>query len=201
MGKKYVITIARQFGSMGRPIAKRMAELLDIECYDRDIVEEAADRLGMSVPYVSGVEETAKTSFFSMQFPLGMGTNDKQDDIFNMQMRIINELADKESCIIVGRCGDYILQGTERALHIFIYAPYGKRYENSVKKLGMKDTEAERLISSVDKARAAYHKRYTGFTPDDILHKNLMIDSSILGVEGTAEYLAEYVKKKFLNEK
>lgn len=197
MAKKYVITITRQFGSLGRPIAKRMAELLGIEYYDRYIVEKASEHLGMSISYVSGVEERAGTSFFNMQYPLGMSTTDKQDRIFNVESKIINEIADRESCIIVGRCADYILQNFENALHIYIYAPYGRRFDNCVHTLGMDEKTAERMITSVDKARRAYHKKYTGFAPEDIQQKSIMIDSSILGVEKTAMYLVELVKSKF----
>ena len=171
---KYVITITRQFGSLGRPIAKRMSELLGIEFYDRDLV------------YLR-----------RMQFPLGKNTNSRQDEIFEAQQNIIKFLADKETCIIVGRCSDFLLSEEENALHIFIYAPYEKRVDNCVTDLKMDVKEARKLIVDVDEARDSYHMHYAGYYPDDKNHKDIMIDSSLLGVEGTAEYLVELVRRKF----
>lgn len=202
MGKsRYVITITRQFGSLGRPIAKRMSELLGIEFYDRDLVDQAAAKLQLAVSVVDEEEESAasETPFYlrRMQFPLGKNTSARQDEIFEAQKNIIKFLADSETCIIVGRCSDFILSEMEHAIHIYIYAPYEKRVENCVKELNMDAKEARKLIVDVDEARDSYHMHYAGYYPDDKLHKDIMIDSSLLGAEGTAEYLAELIKRKF----
>ena len=122
MGKsKYVVTITRQFGSMGRPIAKKMAEKLGIEYYDRDIVDQAAKKLNLPVSVVDEVEETAKkvkaSPFARMMFPLGKGTSNTQDKIFEAQQNIIKFLAEKETCVIVGRCADFTLEEMENAMH------------------------------------------------------------------------------------
>ena len=197
----YVVTITRQFGSMGRPIAKRMAEMLGIEYYDRDLVDQAAEKLNLPVSVINEVEEKAnslaKNPFFRMASPLGSGTTTTQDKIFEAQQNIIKFLAEKETCIIVGRCADFTLSEMENAIHIYIYASYEARLEHCIKDLGMEETEARRMMAAVDKARESYHVNFTGYTPDDKSHKDILIDSSLLGVEGTAEYLVELVKKKF----
>lgn len=204
MGKsKYVITITRQFGSLGRPIARKMSEILGIEYYDRDLVDKAAEQLRLPESVVDEEEESATQSaapFYlrRMQFPLGnKNTSARQDEIFEAQQNIIRFLADKETCIIVGRCSDFILGEKDKALHIYIYAPYEKRVENCVKDLGIEEREAQQLIVKVDEARDSYHMHYAGYLPDDKLHKNILIDSSVLGVDGTAEYLADLVKRRF----
>ena len=198
---RYVITITRQFGSMGRPIAKRMAEMLGIEYYDRDLVDQAAEKLNLPVSVINEVEEKAnslaKNPFFRMASPLGSGTTTTQDKIFEAQQNIIKFLAEKETCIIVGRCADFTLSEMENAIHIYIYASYEARLEHCIKDLGMEETEARRMMAAVDKARESYHVNFTGYTPDDKSHKDILIDSSLLGVEGTAGYLVELVKKKF----
>lgn len=198
---RYVITITRQFGSMGRPIAKKMAEMLGIEYYDRDLVDQAAEKLNLPVSVINEVEEKAnslaKNPFFRMASPLGSGTTTTQDKIFEAQQNIIKFLAEKETCIIVGRCADFTLSEMENAIHIYIYASYEARLEHCIKDLGMEETEARRMMAAVDKARESYHVNFTGYTPDDKSHKDILIDSSLLGVEGTAEYLVELVKKKF----
>ena len=206
---RYVVTITRQFGSLGRPIAKRMSELLNIEYYDREIVDQAAKKLNLPESVVNEDEESAQTAAPSaastgtpfylrqMRFPLGKGTSARQDEIFAAQQNIIKFLADKETCIIVGRCSDFTLEERENAVHIFIYAPYEKRVENCVKQLHMDVDEARRMIVQVDEARRSYHLHYAGYAPNDELHKDIMIDSSLLGEEGTAEYLAELIRRKF----
>ena len=198
---RYVVTITRQFGSMGRPIAKKMAEMLGIEYYDRDLVDQAAEKLNLPVSVINEVEEKAnslaKNPFFRMASPLGSGTTATQDKIFEAQQNIIKFLAEKETCVIVGRCADFTLSEMENAIHIYIYASYEARLEHCIKDLGMEEDEARRMMAAVDKARESYHMNFTGYAPDDKCHKDILIDSSLLGVEGTAEYLVELVKKKF----
>lgn len=198
---RYVITITRQFGSMGRPIARKMAEMLGIEYYDRDLVDQAAEKLNLPVSVINEVEEKAnslaKNPFFRMASPLGSGTTTTQDKIFEAQQNIIKFLAEKETCVIVGRCADFTLSEMENAIHIYIYASYEARLEHCIKDLGMEEDEARRMMAAVDKARESYHMNFTGYMPDDKSHKDILIDSSLLGVEGTAEYLVELVKKKF----
>lgn len=158
---RYVVTITRQFGSLGRPIARRMSEILGIEYYDRDLVDQAAEKLNLPKSVVDEEEESAVTvaPFYlrRMQFPLGKGTNSRQDEIFAAQQNIIKFLADKETCIIVGRCADFTLEEMENAIHVYIYAPYEKRVENCVNNLQMNLDEARKLIVSVDEARDSYH--------------------------------------------
>ncbi|MGN0355061.1 MAG: AAA family ATPase [Muricoprocola sp.] len=199
--EKFVVTITRQFGSLGRPIARRMSEILGIEYYDRDIVDQAAKKLQLPISVVDQEEERAQKQavnpFSRMMFPLGKGTSTTQDKIFETQKNIIEFLAEKDNCIIVGRCSDFILGEVENSIHIYIYASYEARLEHCIKDLGMEETEARKMIKSVDAARDSYHMQYAGYLPDDKRHKDIMIDSSLFGVEGTAQFLAEAVKKKF----
>lgn len=198
MAGRFAVTITREFGSMGRPIAKKAAAILGIECYDRDIVEETAQKMNLPLSVVSKEEESAKTAFFNMKYPLGMGTSEMQDNIFITQQKIINQLVEKESCFIVGRCSDYILKNMENAFHVYIYASFEDKLRNCVELLGMKEEEARKMIVDVDKARASYHKHYAGYGINDIHYKNLMIDSSLIGVDGTAELLADIVRRKYM---
>ena len=156
--KKYIVTITRQFGSLGRPIAREMSEILGIEYYDRDIVEATSKKMNLPVSKISEHEETYSTSLFSMLLPLGSDSIAKQDEIYNVQKEVIRERAEKESCIIVGRCADYIFRDHRNVLNIYIYAKYA---------------------------------------PGDPDSKQIMIDSSMLGVKGTAEVLAEIVQRRF----
>lgn len=200
--KKYIITITRQFGSMGRPIAQKMSEILGIEYYDRDIVDQAAKKLDLPASLVDEMEETAQSSvsnnpFSRMVYPLGRGTTDKQDKIFHAQQNIIRFLAEKESCIIVGRCSDFTLREVENSMHVYIYANYEARLKHCIEDLKLDERDARKMIAEVDKARDSYHKNYAGYLPNDEKQKDILIDSSFLGVQGTAEYLADAAVRRF----
>lgn len=193
---KYVITISRQFGSLGRPIAKRLAGLLNVEYYDRDIVEKAAKKMKLPISQVSNVEEAARNRFFMMKFPLGNGTTQIQDQLFKVQKQIILDLADRSSCIIVGRCSDYILQDQKNHISVFIYAPYADRVKNCVDTLGLDEKTAQEMILNVDKARDSYHMTYAKFLPQDIRHKDILLNSHTLGIDGTANLLKHLIQCK-----
>lgn len=194
--ENYVVTITRQFGSLGRPIAKKMSELLGIEYYDRDIVEKAAQQLNLSIPVISDKEETANT-FFHMKYPLGQGTTQIQDQIFSAQKEIILGLAEKGPCIIVGRCADAFLADRKNCFNIYIYAPYAARLDNCVNSLHMNSETAKKMIRDVDKARCAYHRHYAGYLPDDVNHKDILLNSSFLGPEESAKFLVNIIRSKF----
>ena len=199
--ENYIITISREFASMGRTIASILSEKLGIEYYDRDIVDQAAKKLKLPISVVDQEEEKAVKQavnpFSRMIFPLGKGTSNTQDKIFDTQKNIIQFLSEKNNCIIVGRCSDFILSDVKNSLHIYIYASYEARLEHCIKDLGLEEQEARRMIKSVDEARNSYHMQYAGYLPDDKRYKDILIDSSFFGVKGTAEFLAEAVKKKF----
>lgn len=195
--KHYTVTITRQFGSMGRTIAQHLAKELNIEFYDRDIVEKTAQQFQLPVSKISDSEEAASYHFWKRMFPLGTDEQYLQDLIFDAQKDIILDFAAKSSCIIVGRCSDAILEEHDNNFNIYIYAPVEKRVENCIHYLSMTESEARKTIEKVDKAREAYHKRYAGFLPGDAEHKQLVIDSSLLGPEETAVWIAQFLKKYF----
>lgn len=191
--EKYVITISRQFGSMGRTIARRMAEELGIEFYDRDIVEETAKRMGLPVSIISVKEENADSIYFKRQYPLGMGVANMQDEIFSIQKNIIEDLAKQESCIIVGRCADSILTSIPNRLSVYIYASYEKRLKNCTQILKMEEKVAKKMIREVDRSRELYHRRYCPEYVDAFSNRDLLIDSGHFGIEKTAQILVDLV--------
>lgn len=195
--KKYVITISRQFGSLGRYVARELSERLEIPFYDRDIVEETAKRMGLPVSVISDEEEMSKSIYFKHKYPLGLGIPSIQNEIFLVQKNIIQDLAAKESCIIVGRCADSILKDFENRLSIFIYAPYEVRYANCIDHLGMDGAMAEKMIKDVDKSRQQYHKRYCEGYVDETSNKDMLLNSGSFGVSGCAEILEKVIRGQF----
>ncbi len=192
----YAITITRQFGSLGRPIARELAEELGINYYDRDIVESVAQKTNLSVSEISNNEEVAGNSFWKMKFPIISETRMVQDHIFEVQKNIIQDIAAREDCIIVGRCSDYVLKDHEKCIHIYIFASEEQRMKNCVEVLHLEPQEAKRMIKDVDRARDSYHTRYAGYLPNDENHQDIMINSGLLGTKGTAQALAGIIRKK-----
>lgn len=193
--EKYVVTITRQFGSMGRPIARKISDILGIEYYDRDIVDETARKMNLPVSTVSDEEESAGSSLYNFLFPLGMESAERKDRIFETQRAIITDLADKESCIVIGRCSDYILRDLPNLLNIYIYAPYDYRYERCINDLKIPPELAKKMITTVDKEREKYHWKYAGYGCMD--NKDIMINTQLFGVDKTAEVLADIIRRKF----
>lgn len=193
--KQYVITISRDFASMGRSIAQALARELGVDFYDRDIVEAAAARMGLPVSEIADTEEAAHNLYYRRIYPLGMSIKSMQDEVFLVQKNIIRDLADKGSCIIVGRCADEILKDHENLLNVHIFAPKADRLRNCVEKLGMEESAARRTLEKVDKARAGYHRVYGGGDVAD--HCHLMVNSSAFGVEGAARLLAGIARDRF----
>lgn len=194
---KYVITLGRQFGSLGRSIARQLSEQLQIEYYDRDIVEQASQELGVTVETIDRVEgRMGDSTFWKRAFPLGSDVA-MQDQLFAVQSRIITQLADRQSCIIVGRCADYVLRNEPNRLSVFVFAPDEARLQNCTQRLNMDLAEARRMMKSVDAARKSYHRKYTGYDPGDLSHYDLLINSAVLGTAGTAKYLAAMVRERF----
>ena len=192
----YVVTISRQFASMGRTIGLKMASNLGIELYDRDIVKHTAERLGLEKGEVSHYDEkTGKRSFFLRDtYLFDFSVYDIHRNVFEVEKNIIQDFAKKESCIIVGRCADSILRDMPNVLNIFIYAPIEERLKNCVEQLGMDETSALEKIRKVDDARSAYRHMFCPECVSEFNDRHIMIDSSKFGVEGTANILTEIVK-------
>lgn len=198
--EQYVITISRQFGSLGRSIAHRLSEMLKIDYLDRDIVEATSKRMGLPVSVISDEEENNKPGFIRRMYPLGIGLPSLKDDIFEVQKNIIRDMAAKESCIIVGRCADYILRDFPNLLSVYIYAAYEARLKNCTDILQMDVRTAKRMIREVDNARDNYHKAYCPGLATPFDYKDIMLDSSRFGVEGTAGILAQIAREKWCQE-
>ena len=187
--EQYVITISRQFGSMGRSIARELSEILGIEFLDRDIVEATAKRMGLPVSVISDEEESMKSTFFRRQYPLGMGMSSLKDEIFLTQKNIIRDFAAKGSCIIVGRCADYILRDKADCLKVFIHADMAFRAHRIVEVYGQREQSPEERLRDKDKRRAAYHRFYTDMKWGHAQNYHITLDSGALGIDKCVDIL------------
>lgn len=203
MSQKYVITVSREFGSLGRLIAEKAAGSLGIEYYDRDLVEMAARELKVDADAVGVHDEKMYSRFERMVYPLGATSSQiDQEKLFDIQKSIILDLSEnKTPCIIVGRCADHILRERPNVINVFIYSAYEKRIENCINEFNMTFREAQRMIARVDRARNAYHRFYTDHNLASHSDKDLMIDSGVFGVDGAVELIKTAVKCRFSGKK
>lgn len=199
MQDKYVITVSREFGSLGRLIAEKTAAALEIEYYDRDLVEFAAREMNVDADAVGVHDEKIYSRFEKMVYPMGADSSPvDQERLFEIQKSIILDLAaNKSPCIIVGRCSDYILRDMPNIMNVFIYSSYDKRIENCINEFRMTFKEAEKMIAKVDKARNTYHRFYTDHSLSDRTGKDLLIDSGIFGVDGSVQIIKKAVECRF----
>lgn len=194
---KFAITISRQFASMGRSVAEELSQMLNIDYLDRDIVEETAKRMNASVPEISKEEEDVSSSYAYRMYPLGIGVPSIKDDIFAVQKSIIQDFANKNSGIIVGRCAGYCLKDHPNLLKVFIYAPLDVRLKNCTERLGMNAKEASKTIHAVDKARENYHKTYIPGYVNATLDSDICINTGIYSIKEAAKLIKEAARLKF----
>lgn len=195
----HVITVTRQFGSLGRIIAKRVADKMGFEYYDRDIIEKAAEEIAEPVYELNEYDGHQYSKYGRMMFPLGYGIKSKQKKLFEIEKKVILDLAMTKNCVIVGRCSDYIVKeaGIENSYSVFIYAPHPARFSYCMKNLGLTDEAAEVYMEKVDKAREAFYIEHTGEKFKSVKYRDLLIDSSALPINQTVELICKGASMKF----
>ena len=206
MDKHIVITIGRQYGSAGREIGFRIAEKLGIKCYDKEILSVAAKESGLCEKIFEAHDEKPTKSFlyslvmdtYSMGYtPSGYVDMPIGHKIFLAQFDAIKNIAEKESCIFVGRCADYALEDNPDLLSVFIHSTMAHRVQRIMVRGGVKtEEEAQDLINKTDKKRAAYYNSYSNKKWGEAKTYNLSIDSGLLGIEGTADLIVDIVRNK-----
>lgn len=204
MNKKIIVTIARQYGSGGREIGERLAKLLDIPLYDKELITEAASKGNLNEEVIKLTEESAANSLL---YTLAMGSNIAgagphfgyrmpiNDKLFILQSEAIKEFAERGSAVIIGRCADYVLREEENLFRVFIYGDLEHRRARVAERHPeVKSSAIVDLISKTDKRRASYYNFYTGNKWGKYDNYDIAVNSSTLGIEGTAELLYRCIK-------
>lgn len=200
--EKFVITIARGYGSGGRTIGKMLSEKLGVEFYDRDLIKLASEESGINEALFGQSDEKTKLLFGTKPYKGEMITPDKkaftsEENLFNYQAMIIKKLAEESSCIIVGRCADYVLKDNKNAVRVFVYADEENCIKNVAEVKGILDRkEAMKKIAVIDKERAAYYKAHTGREWIDARNYDLCLNSGDLGFEKCVDIITNYIDIK-----
>ena len=205
MSNNVVITIARQYGSGGREIGEKTAELLKIPTYDKELITMASQGSNIHEAVLEKADETAANSLL---YTLAMGSNilgttahfgykmPLNDKLFILQSEVIKEFAKEGSCVIIGRCADYVLRDEENLLRIFVYGDLDHRQVRVAERHPeLKSGQIVDVINKTDKRRSSYYNFYTGNKWGKYDNYDMAINSSTLGIDGTANLIVAMVKE------
>ena len=186
--KYKVITISRQFGSGGRTIGKELAERLGVPCYDQELIEMFANKSGFSAQHIAELnEESTKGGILPGRE--SRVERSLQYSLWQKQRDVILELAEKEPCVIVGRCADFILRDREDTLRVYIHADKEKRAKRIVEVYGEREDAPMKRINDKDKRRESYYESFTTNKWGDAENYHITLDSGELGIDTCVKLL------------
>ena len=193
--KHFVITMGCEFGSGGPEIGKMLAKSLGIEYYDRDLVDKVVEKIGVEKHLV---EEADNKNFVPYGIETSLGTRyaNLSNKVIYTQFDVIRKMA-KTSCVIIGRCSDYILKGQDDVVNVFVYAPTEVRIKTIMEKMNLSERHAAEVIRDYDNALHRRYKYITGTYRGDRHNRHLLVDSSVLCWEKTAKFIKSFVEMCF----
>lgn len=199
--KHFVLTIGRQLGSGGRSVAKIVAAHYGINVYDKKLIDMVAEESGLSKTFFEQADEHVSRSFLHFLFA-GRGTDShhadsplSNDALFRMQSDVIRQLAARESCIILGRCADYILRDDPDLISVYFTADMADRAQRYARHDGTTTDEARAIIAKGDRQRDDYYGYYTNRRWGDAANYQFCMNTSVLGIEATAQVLIGYIDR------
>lgn len=202
-----IVTIARQYGSGGKTIGGMLAKQMGVNCYDRELMRMASDESGIAEGMFGQADERLKKSpifritkniYKGQLIPPESDEFTSNDNLFNYQAKVIRQLAEEESCVIIGRCADYVLSDNEFAVRVFIHANKDYCLKRAKERLGYdSEKDVQKFIDKTDKYRADYYNYYTGHEWSDARNYDLCLDSSKLGDEGCVNEILSYICNRF----
>ena len=206
MKRNVVITIARQYGSGGRTVGEMLANDLGIHYYNHELIKLASEESGINESlFLETDERCRKTGFLRLPPDVYKGDligPDSRDftseaNLFNFQAKVIKNLAETSSCVIVGRAADFVLKDYDNVLSVFVHAPHDFLIEQAARVKSLPKDELEKFMAREDKYRAEYYEHHTGQKWTDAMNYDLCLDSSKLGFEKCVEAIKAHMKVRF----
>lgn len=196
--KHFVVTIGCEYGSGGPEIGKMLAKSLGIEYYNRDLVDKVVEKIGIDK---SLVEQADNKNFvpFGINTSLGTRYANLSNKVIYTQFEVVRKMA-KHSCVIIGRCSDYILRDQPDVVNVFVYAPSDVRVHTVMEQMNLSERHAAELIREYDNMLHRRYKYITGTYRGDRHNRHLLVDSSVLGWERTAKFIQSFVEMRFEEE-
>lgn len=196
--KHFVVTVGCEYASGGIEIGKMVAKSLGVEYYDRDLIDKVVEQIGVDRELVEKADSGENVKY---EFDTNFGPRyaNLTNRVIYEQFEVINKFAEKSSCVIIGRCSNYILKDRKDCLNVFIYAPFEKRVEYVMEKKGVSYDEAAELVKYNDRMLSSRYNYMTNGDMRDCSMRDMMIDSSVLGLEKTAKYILQMIDLRFEN--
>ena len=194
MAKRCIVTIGREYGSGGREIGEKLAEKLGIAFYDRQFLELASLETGYSEDVLWEEDEIVKKNYYPYK------TENLSEELFKIQSRIMIEKAKTESCVIVGRCSDIVLKDFANVVHIFVYAREEDRIRTVMTRHNLDEVKAKKLMKKTEKIRRSYYQYFTDCDWGDRENKDLLINSSVTGIDESVDVIIAYLKVRGMIE-
>lgn len=193
MAKQLIISISREFGSGGRDIAKKVAEDMGLELYDRNMLEDIAEKMNIEPEVLEDIDEKPRNKLLSRR--VNGHSNSMEENLAQMQFEYLRRKADQgESFVVVGRCSETILKDREGLVSIFIVGDKETKINHTMEKFGISREEAVTKSERHDRSRRRYHNHYSDFKWGDSRNYDMCINSSRLGMEGTAGIIETFIK-------
>jgi len=194
LNKHIVITVSREYGSGGRYIGRLVADKLGIKFYDKDLIIQLAEKTGLSEKYIENNEQKMNNmANLNNGYYAGLSNS---DELFVKEAELIKELASKESCVIIGRCADFILKDMKNVVKVFVYSSMKDKIKRAVAYYGLNEAKAEKEIKTINKLRANHYKHYTEREWSEHSNYDICINSDTLGVEKSAQIICQMVYEK-----
>ena len=192
--RNIIVTISREYGSGGRYVGKLIADKLGIKLYDKEFISHVSNKTGLSEEYVRETEQKrANLSNLNNGYYSSLSN---ADELFLKEAEIIRDLANKGSCVIVGRCANFVLKDTSNVIKVFIYSDMDNKIKRATEIYGLDSKNAKKEINKINKLRANHYKYYTELNWNDPKNYDICVNSDILGVEKTADLICKIVKEK-----
>ncbi len=195
MKERLTITIARSFGSGGREIGEKLARELSVNFYDRNLIRMAAEKSGLDERLLQSADEQIIDRLIDPYSMTGGLIDNTNDQLYRVESQIIRDIAAKESCVIVGRLADWVLRENADAFHVYITAPMEARIKRVSQLNNIDEGKAKKLIKRMDKIRKGYYSYFTDWDWNGLEGRDVVINSSLRGVDGTVEILKGIVDK------
>ena len=198
--EQIIITIAREFGSGGHQVGEELAHKMGISFYDKELIDIVAKESGYPIAFVENHDQKITNSLLydlvMQNYAYTKEDLPPLDALFVAQSKVIKNIADKESCVIVGRCADYILQDNPNCIHVFIHANKENRIKRLMDKYSIDFIKVEDEIKKNDKERSNYYRRYTNKPWENVGNYNMTIDTGIFGIDGAVNMIEEAIHQK-----
>ena len=204
MAEHKIVTIGRQFGSGGHEIGNRLATRLDIPLYDNNLVRMVAEKLDIREETAQAVDETTLNSFLAgyviapMEYSTYINATEYiqplSEQVYELQCEIIRKLAERGSCVIVGRCADFVLRDNPNLINVFIYADKEDRIKRIAQRYDLSERKAADRIKKIDRERKYYYESHTGLDWGSVQAHQMLLNASRLGMEKTVDILEELYK-------